>query len=52
MEQSTALREAISGVSVDEELAELVKIQTSFEASAKVITTADEMLQAVLNMKR
>ena len=52
MEQSTALREALSGVSVDEELAELVKVQTSFEASAKVITTADEMLQAILNMKR
>jgi flagellar hook-associated protein 1 FlgK len=52
MEQSTQIREALSGVSVDEELAELVKVQTSFEASAKVITTADEVLQTILNMKR
>ncbi len=52
MEQTTQLREALSGVSVDEELAELVKVQTSFSASAKVITTADEILQTILNMKR
>jgi flagellar hook-associated protein 1 FlgK len=52
MEQSTALREALSGVSVDEELAELVKVQTAFEASAKVVTTADEVLQTILAMKR
>jgi flagellar hook-associated protein 1 FlgK len=52
MQQSTQIREAVSGVSVDEELAELVKVQASFEASAKVITTADEMLQTILSMKR
>jgi flagellar hook-associated protein 1 FlgK len=52
MEQSMQIREALSGVSVDEELAELVKVQTSFEASAKVITTADEVLQTILGMKR
>jgi flagellar hook-associated protein 1 FlgK len=52
MQQSTQIREAVSGVSIDEELAELVKVQASFEASAKIITTADEMLQTILRIKR
>jgi len=51
-EQTTQVRESIAGVSVDEELAELVKVQTSFEASAKIISTADELLQTVLEIKR
>lgn len=45
-------RDAISGVSVDEEMTDLIKFQKAFEASAKLIATLDEMLSTVVNMKR
>ncbi len=43
-------RESISGVSMDEEMVNLVKYQNAYQAAAKLITTADEMMQSVLNM--
>ena len=43
-------RESISGVSLDEEMINLVKFQTAYDAAAKLISTADELLQTVLNM--
>lgn len=48
----TSRREAVSGVSLDEEAANMIKWQTAFTASSKVITTADEMLETVLGLKR
>ncbi|MEZ4741296.1 MAG: flagellar hook-associated protein FlgK [Bdellovibrionota bacterium] len=45
-------REAVSGVSLDEEAANMIKWQTAFTASSKVITTVDEMLETVLSLKR
>lgn len=50
--QAHALRERISGVSLDEEAAELVRHQHAFQASAKVIQTADEMFQTIMGLKR
>lgn len=47
-----ARREAISGVSLDEEATNLLKWQHCFSASSKLITTVDEMLDTVLNLKR
>jgi flagellar hook-associated protein 1 FlgK len=43
-------RESISGVSIDEEMVNLVRYQNAYQAAAKLITTADEMMQTVLNM--
>lgn len=45
-------REAVSGVSLDEEATNMIKWQTAFTASSKVITTVDEMLETVLSLKR
>jgi flagellar hook-associated protein 1 FlgK len=45
-------REAVSGVSLDEEAVSLMKWQSNFTASSKVITTVDEMLDTVLSLKR
>jgi flagellar hook-associated protein 1 FlgK len=45
-------RDSISGVSLDEEMADLTRFQRAFEASARLITTVDELLQTVVNMKR
>ncbi len=45
-------KESISGVSLDEEATNLLKWQSNFTASSKVITTIDEMLETVLSLKR
>ena len=45
-------RDSVSGVSLDEEMTDMIKFQKGFEASAHLITTIDEMLQTVLSMKR
>ncbi|MDL2209385.1 flagellar hook-associated protein FlgK [Desulfovibrio sp. OttesenSCG-928-O18] len=45
-------REEVVGVSLDEELTNLIKFQSSYKAAAKLITTADEMLQTVLGLKQ
>jgi flagellar hook-associated protein 1 FlgK len=45
-------RDSISGVSIDEEMSDLVRFQTAYEASAKLIATIDEMLETVLSLKR
>jgi flagellar hook-associated protein 1 FlgK len=37
-------RDEVSGVSIDEEVAELVKLQASFQANAKVLSTITTML--------
>ena len=42
----------ISGVSVDEELSKLVTIQSSFAASARVVTTVNSMYDDLLNLVR
>lgn len=46
------IREQISGVSIDEETANLMQFQHAFGASAKVIQVADECLETVLNLRR
>jgi len=43
---------SISKVSVDEELTNLIKYQTSYGAAAKVITTVDQMMQTLLGIKQ
>lgn len=42
-------REARNGVSVDEELIELVKFQHAYDAAARVISIADGMLDTLIN---
>ena len=42
-------RTAVSGVSLDEEMANLVQFQHAYNASAKIISTIDELLEVVIN---
>ena len=50
--QLATLRESNSGVSLDEELTNLVKYQRSYQASAKLINTATEMMDIVIGLIR
>jgi flagellar hook-associated protein 1 FlgK len=42
--------QSTSGVSIDEETVQILQFQRSFQASAKLISTVDQMLQTALNM--
>jgi flagellar hook-associated protein 1 FlgK len=43
---------AVAGVNLDEEMSNLIKFQHSYTAAAKLITTADQMMQTVLGLKQ
>jgi flagellar hook-associated protein 1 FlgK len=45
-------RASYSGVSLDEEMTDLIKYQKAFEASARLINTIDEMISQVVNLGR
>lgn len=42
-------RDSISGVSVDEEMTDMIKFQHGYTAAAKIITTMDELLDVIVN---
>ena len=44
------LQESISGVSLEEELTDLIRYQRSFQASSKMIGVADELMQTIISM--
>lgn len=48
--QLEAQRDMVSAVNLDEEMANLLKYQYMYQASAKMISTVDEMLQTLLNV--
>ncbi|PMP93995.1 MAG: flagellar hook-associated protein FlgK, partial [Thermodesulfobacterium geofontis] len=52
LSQLKSIKESISGVSLDEEMANLIKYQQAFVASAKILTTVEDMFETLLNAKR
>ena len=50
-DQTKAQKLSVSGVSLDEELTNLIKFQHSYQAAAKLISTANSMFETVLGMK-
>lgn len=46
----TQLRESISGVNLDEEMANMVQFQNSYNASARIISTINEMLETIIRL--
>jgi len=45
-------RLAVSGVSIDEELTQMIQFQQGFNASARVINTATQILDQLVNLGR
>ena len=45
-------RDSVQGVSIDEEVANLVIYQRAFQASARLISTMDTLMNDVLNLQR
>jgi flagellar hook-associated protein 1 FlgK len=43
------LRDSISGVNIDEELADIIKFQHGYNAAAKYISVVDELLDTIIN---
>ena len=50
MSTLTAQQQAVSGVSLDEELTNLMQYQRAYQASARLISTADDFLVTLLGM--
>jgi flagellar hook-associated protein 1 FlgK len=45
-----ATQQSISGVSIDEETANLIRYQRAYEAGARIIRTADELMEVLINL--
>lgn len=45
---ATSRRDAVSGVSLDEEMADMVRFQKSYNAAARMITTMDGILETIV----
>lgn len=43
------MRDSVSGVNIDEELSDIIKFQHGYNASAKFISTVNEMLDTIIN---
>jgi flagellar hook-associated protein 1 FlgK len=48
-EQIQAMRESISGVSLDEEMVSLTKYQRAYEAAGRVLSTVDQLMEELIN---
>ncbi len=46
------LRDSMDGVSLEDEMINLLQFQRSFEASAKFLSTVDEMMSTIMTIKR
>ena len=49
-DDSVATRDAVSGVNLDEEAANLMRYQQAYQASAKIIEIADKLYMQLLSL--
>ena len=49
LQATESRRQSVTGVSLDEEMANLVKFQHSYSAAARLISVADQMLDTIIN---
>jgi len=50
--QARSLREAASGVNLDEEAAAMIQYQRAYQAAARLVTVLDELIETVLRIVR
>jgi len=51
-DQTQAARDSISGVNLDEEAADMLRLQQAYQAASQLISTADTMFQTILGAVR
>ena len=51
-DEAQAARDSVSGVNLDEEAANMLRLQQAYQAAAQIISTADTMFQSILNAVR
>ncbi len=51
-DQAQSARDSISGVNLDEEAADLMRLQQAYQAAAQIISTADTLFQSLLAATR
>ncbi|MEN4936741.1 flagellar hook-associated protein FlgK [Stenotrophomonas sp. TWI1151] len=51
-DQAQAARDSISGVNLDEEAADMLRLQQAYQAASQLISTADTMFQTILGAVR
>lgn len=51
LNQAESIQASVSGVSLEEEMLSLAEAQRAYEASVKIVQTADEMMQTILALK-
>ena len=51
-DQAQAARDAVSGVNLDEEAADLMRLQQAYQAASQIIATADTLFQSLLAATR
>ena len=49
MDDLRNFRDSISGVNIDEELADIIKFQHGYNAAAKYVSVIDQMLDTIIN---
>ena len=49
MKDLETMRESISGVSIDEELAQMIKFQHGYSAASRFVSEIDKMLDTIIN---
>ena len=52
VQQIELLRDSVSGISIDEEAAMMMRFQRAYEANARFFTVIDETIQTLLSLKR
>ena len=50
VQQLQIQRASVSGVSLDEEMTQLIQFEQAYEAAARMISTVDELMQTILSL--
>jgi flagellar hook-associated protein 1 FlgK len=49
LDQAKIQQQSVSGVSLDEEMTDMIKFQQAYNAAARVMTAMDEMLNVLIS---